>query len=310
MRVLIADEMHLSLLPMLQNKGFLFDYQPLITRKEILDVINNYEGLIIRSKTKVDVEFLDAASNLKFIARAGAGLDLIDIEETQRRKIEIFAANEGNRVAVAEHVIGMLLCLLNNIRVADAQVRQGVWLREENRGYELMNKTVVIIGYGNNGMATAERLKGFGCKVLAFDKFKSDFSDEFATESSMDQIFEEADVVSLHIPLTDETHKMVNQSYFDRFKKNIYFINAARGEIVELADLANCIESGKVRGACLDVLENEKLNKLTAEQKAAFDYLSKSDRVILTPHIAGWTHESYVRINEVMLQKIRQFLLK
>ncbi len=302
--------MHLSLLPMLQNKGFLFDYQPLITRKEILDVINNYEGLIIRSKTKVDVEFLDAASNLKFIARAGAGLDLIDIEETQRRKIEIFAANEGNRVAVAEHVIGMLLCLLNNIRVADAQVRQGVWLREENRGYELMNKTVVIIGYGNNGMATAERLKGFGCKVLAFDKFKSDFSDEFATESSMDQIFEEADVVSLHIPLTDETHKMVNQSYFDRFKKNIYFINAARGEIVELADLANCIESGKVRGACLDVLENEKLNKLTAEQKAAFDYLSKSDRVILTPHIAGWTHESYVRINEVMLQKIRQFLLK
>lgn len=310
MRVLIADEMHLSLLPMLQEEGLLFDYQPLISRKEILDVINNYEGLIIRSKTKVDVEFLDAATNLKFIARAGAGLDLIDIEETQRRNIEIFAANEGNRVAVAEHVIGMLLCLLNNIRIADAQVRQGVWLREENRGYELMGKTVAIIGYGNNGMATAERLKGFGCKVLAFDKFKSSFSDEFAAESSMEQVFEEADIVSLHIPLTDETHKMVNEAYFSRFKKNIYFINAARGEIVELADLAKCIESGKVRGACLDVLENEKLNKLTAEQKTTFDYLSKSDRVILTPHIAGWTHESYVRINEVMLQKIRQFLLK
>ncbi|MFN3849492.1 MAG: 2-hydroxyacid dehydrogenase [Spirosomataceae bacterium] len=310
MRVLIADEMHLSLLPMLQEEGLLFDYQPLISRKEILDVINNYEGLIIRSKTKVDVEFLDAATNLKFIARAGAGLDLIDIEETQRRNIEIFAANEGNRVAVAEHVIGMLLCLLNNIRIADAQVRQGVWLREENRGYELMGKTVAIIGYGNNGMATAERLKGFGCKVLAFDKFKSGFSDEFAAESSMEQVFEEADIVTLHIPLTDETHKMVNESYFSRFKKNIYFINAARGEIVELADLAKCIESGKVRGACLDVLENEKLNKLTTEQKTTFDYLSKSDRVILTPHIAGWTHESYFRINEVMLQKIRQFLLK
>lgn len=308
MKVLIADEMHLSLLPMLQNEGLLFDYYPLIKRNEILEIIANYEGLIIRSKTKVDEELLNAASNLKFIARAGAGLDLIDIEETQRRGIEIFAANEGNRVAVAEHVIGMLLCLLNNIRIADAQVRQCIWLREENQGYELMGKTVGIIGYGNNGMATAERLKGFGCNILAYDRFKSNFSDEFVTESSMQQIFEEADIVSLHIPLTDETNKLFSENYFEKFKKSIYLINAARGEIVALADLAKCLENGKVKGACLDVLENEKLSKLSDEQKTVFEYLTNSNRVILTPHIAGWTHESYVRINEVMIQKIRQFL--
>lgn len=308
MKVLIADEMHLSLLPMLQNEGLLFDYYPLIKRNEILEIITNYEGLVIRSKTKVDEELLNAASNLKFIARAGAGLDLIDIEETQRRCIEIFAANEGNRVAVAEHVIGMLLCLLNNIRIADAQVRQYIWLREENRGYELMGKTVGIIGYGNNGMATAERLKGFGCNILAYDRFKSNFSDEYVTESSMQQIFEEADIVSLHIPLTDETHKLFGEDYFDKFKKNIYLINAARGEIVVLSDLVKCLKNGKVKGACLDVLENEKLSKLSDEQKIVFEYLTNSNRVILTPHIAGWTHESYVRINEVMIQKIRQFL--
>lgn len=307
-KVLIADEMHLSLMPMLESIGLQPDYQPLIKRDAIIEILKNYEGLIIRSKTTVDKELLAHATNLKFIGRAGAGLDLIDTEETQRLGIEIFAANEGNRVAVAEHVIGMLLTLMNKIHLADRQVRQGVWLREENRGDELMGKTVGILGYGNNGKATAERLKAFGCRILAFDKFKSDFSDEFVEESTMQQIFEEADILSLHIPLTNETLKMVNTAFINQFHKKIYFINAARGEIVVLDDLVEALENGKVKGACLDVLENEKLSKLTPQQKTTFDKLASSNRVILTPHVAGWTHESYIRINEVLIEKIKRFL--
>ncbi len=295
---------------MLQSIGLEPDYQPLIKREGILEILKNYEGLIIRSKTKVNKEFLVNAPNLKFIGRAGAGLDLIDIDEAQRLEIEIFAANEGNRVAVAEHVVGMILCLLNKIHIADRQVRQGIWHREENRGYELMGKTVGIIGYGNNGKVTAERLKAFGCKVLAYDKFKTGFSDEFLEESTIEDIFNKVDILSLHTPLTDETFQMVNTEFINQFNKNIYLINAARGEIVVLDDLVEALESGKIKGACLDVLENEKLNKLSPEQKNTFDKLANSERVILTPHIAGWTHESYIRINEVLIEKIKGFLSK
>lgn len=302
--VLIADEMHLSLMPMLENLGYQPDYQPKITRSEIIEKLDTYVGLIIRSKTFVDAELLQNAQRLKFIGRAGAGLDLIDIEYVESRKITIFAANEGNRVAVAEHVLGMTLCLMNNILIADREVRNGVWQREKNRGYELMGKTVGIIGYGNNGSETAKRFKAFGCKVLAFDKYKKGFSDEFVEESSMDRIFEEADILSLHIPLTSDSNKWVNADFLSKFSKSIVLINAARGEIVSLSDLAESIENGKVRGACLDVLENEKLQKLTDEQKVVFEKLTASERVIFTPHIAGWTFESYVKINEVLIEKI------
>lgn len=302
--VLIADEMHLSLMPMLENLGYQPDYQPKITRSEIIEKLDNYVGLIIRSKTFVDAELLQNAQRLKFIGRAGAGLDLIDIEYVESRKITIFAANEGNRVAVAEHVLGMTLCLMNNILIADREVRNGVWQREKNRGYELMGKTVGIIGYGNNGSETGKRFKAFGCKVLAFDKYKKGFSDEFVEESSMDRIFEEADILSLHIPLTSDSNKWVNADFLSKFSKSIVLINAARGEIVSLSDLAESIENGKVRGACLDVLENEKLQKLSDEQKVVFEKLTASERVIFTPHIAGWTFESYVKINEVLIEKI------
>jgi D-3-phosphoglycerate dehydrogenase / 2-oxoglutarate reductase len=304
--VLIADEMHLSLMPMLENIGFVPDYKPNIKRQEIIDIIGDYVGLIIRSKTFVDVELLQNATKLKFIGRAGAGLDLIDIEVVKQKNIALFAANEGNRVAVAEHVIGVLLCLLNKILIADSQVRKGVWLREENRGYELMGKTVGIIGYGNNGSETAKRLKAFGCKVLAFDKFKTNFSDECVLESSMESIFEEADIVSLHIPLTDDSSKMVNTEYLSKFKKDIYLLNASRGEIVVLQDVVAALENGKIRGAGLDVLENEKLQKLSPEQQAIFEKLTLSDRVIFTPHVAGWTFESYIKINEVLIDKIKK----
>lgn len=306
--VLIADEMHLSIIQMLENIGYIPDYKPLIKRQEIIESIGKYEGLIIRSKTFVDEELLENANQLRFIARAGAGLDLIDNEVVSKRKIHLFSANEGNRVAVAEHIIGMLLCLMNNILIADRQVRNGIWLREANRGYELSGKTVGLIGYGNNGSETAKRLKAFDCKILAFDKFKTNFNDEFVEESSMDRIYEEADILTLHIPLTNETSMMVNSQYLNRFKKSIYFLNASRGEIVVLKDILAALENGKVRGACLDVLENEKIKKLTPEQQEVFDKITQSDRVILTPHIAGWTHESYVKINQVLVEKIGQLV--
>lgn len=306
--VLIADEMHLSIMPMLESIGYIADYKPQIKRQEIIDIIGNYEGLIIRSKTFVDEELLQNAHQLKFIGRAGAGLDLVDNEIVTRKNIKLFAANEGNRVAVAEHIIGMLLCLMNKILIADSQVRKGVWLREANRGYELSGKTVGLIGHGNNGSETAKRLKAFGCKILAFDKFKTDFSDDFVSESSMEIIFEEADILSIHIPLTDESSKMVNADYLSKFQKPIYLLNAARGEIVVLKDVVEALENGKIIGACLDVLENEKLQKLSFEQQAVFEKLTHSDRVILTPHIAGWTHESYIKINEVLIEKITQLV--
>lgn len=304
--VLIVDEMHVSLMPMLEKIGFIPDYQPKIKRQEIIDIMGNYEGLLIRSKTKVDEELLNNATQLKFIGRAGAGIDLIDEALAEEKGIIIFAANEGNRVAVAEHVIGMLLVLMNNLLIADRQVREGKWLREENRGYELMGKTIGIIGYGNNGTETAKRFSAFGCKVLAYDKYKSGFSDEYATEATMQDIFDKADVLSLHIPLKKETLQLVNHEFLDSFVNNIYFANASRGEIVVLDAVLEGLNSGKIRGACLDVLENEKLSQLNPQQKETFEQLIRSDKVILSPHIAGWTHESYVRINEVLIEKIQK----
>lgn len=303
--ILIADEMHPSLFAMLDEAGFAYDYQPKISRAELIPALAPFEGLIIRSKTTVDDELLSQAPNLRFIGRAGAGLDLIDLATVEQRGIAVFHAGEGNRDAVAEHTVGMLLALLANILKADREVRQGIWDREGNRGYELGSMTVGLIGYGNNGRATAQRLSGFGCRVLAYDKFLTNYGDKFAQEATQAQIMAEADIISLHIPLTDETRKMVNDAFIDQVAKPFYLNNIARGEIVSLAAVVRGLENGKLRGATLDVLENEKLAKLTPDQQAAFDYLRQSDRVVLTPHVGGWTHESYVRINEVLVRQIR-----
>lgn len=306
--ILIADEMHPSLFPMLEGAHVQFDYQPTINREGLLEQLARYEGLFIRSKTKVDASLLEAGPRLRFIGRAGAGLDLIDLAETSRRGIRVFHAGTGNRDAVAEHTVGMVLGLLANLFKADREVRRGVWDREGNRGYELGSLTWGIIGYGNNGSATARRLSGFGCRVLGYDKYRSGYGDAYAQEVSMEEIFSQADLVSLHIPLTAETRHMVNDEWIARFAKPFYFVNIARGEIASLSAIVRGLESGKIRGACLDVLENEKLQKLTPEQQAAFDYLRQSERVVLTPHVAGWTHESYVRINEVLVQQLQELL--
>jgi D-3-phosphoglycerate dehydrogenase / 2-oxoglutarate reductase len=304
-QILIADEMHPSLFAMLTQAGFSFVYEPKLTRAEIMTQIAPFEGLIIRSKTTVDEELLNHAPNLRYIGRAGAGLDLIDLQAISRRNIQVFHAGAGNRDAVAEHTVGLLLGLITNIVKADREVRNNIWDREGNRGYELGSMTVGIIGYGNNGQATAQRLSGFGCSVLCYDKFLTDYGNDFATAVSMEILMAESDVISLHIPLTDDTRGMINSDFIARVQKPFYLLNIARGEIVVLADVMQGLQNGKIRGAGLDVLENEKLAKLTPSQQAAFDYLRTSNRVILTPHVAGWTHESYVRINEVL---VKQFL--
>lgn len=304
MNILIVDDTHPSLFEMLKQAGFTYRYEPAFKRADILAHIADYEGLIIRSKTFIDEEILQKAPKLRFIARAGAGLDLIDIAAAEKRNIKVFAANEGNRDAVAEHAVGMLLGLFANIVKADREVRQGIWDREGNRGIELMGKTVGLIGYGFNGSATAQRLSGFGCNVLAYDKYLVNYGNAYAGEVSLEELMANAEVISLHVPLTEETRHLVNDEFIEQVAHPFFLLNVARGEIASLESVVNGLKSGKIRGACLDVLENEKLSKLTAAQQAAFDYLRTSDRVILTPHVAGWTQESYVKINEVLVKQI------
>ena len=307
-KILFVDSTHSILPDKLTKAGFICDYKPEINGNEIINIIPNYEGLVIRSKIKVDKSFIDKATNLKFIGRVGAGLENIDVEYAEKKGIKCFNSPEGNRDAVGEHAIGMLLCLLNNILKADTEVRKGLWIRENNRGTEIKGKTVSIIGYGNMGGAFAQRLKGFGAHVIAYDKYKFNYSDEYVTENTLNDIFEETDILSLHTPLTDETQFMINDHFINQFKKNIYLINTARGKVVKTDDLAKNIRSGKVIGAALDVLEYEQTsfeNLHSAEKlPETFEYLIKSDRVILTPHIAGWTNESNIKLSEFIADKI------
>ncbi|MFN8343708.1 MAG: 2-hydroxyacid dehydrogenase [Spirosomataceae bacterium] len=308
MTILIADDIHPSLFDMLRQAGCAYRYEPAFKRADILAHIADFDGLIIRSKTYIDEEVLERASKLRFIARAGAGLDLIDLSAAEKRNIQVFAANEGNRDAVAEHVVGMLLGLFANIVKADREVKQGIWEREGNRGIELMGKTVGLIGYGFNGSATAQRLSGFGCRVLAYDKYLVSYGNAHAQEASLETVMAEADIISLHVPLTEETRFMVNEEFIERVARPFFLINVARGEIVSTEAVVGGLQSGKIRGACLDVLANEKLNSLTPSQQTAFDYLCRSERVVLTPHVAGWTQESYIKINEALMKQIRPYL--
>jgi D-3-phosphoglycerate dehydrogenase len=309
MKILIADSMHPSLFTMLESQGWDYAYHPEYRREDIIRELPAFEGLFIRSKTFVDLEVMEPAKKLRFIARAGAGLDLIDLDVAKERGVEVFHAGEGNRDALAEHALGMLLGLLANIVKADKEVRNGIWDREGNRGVELMNKTVGLIGYGNNGGATAKRLSGFGCKVLAYDKYRDNYGDSYAQEASLEEIMQEADILSMHVPLTEETKYIINQKFIEDFPKPFYLMNLSRGKVANLTAVVEGLKSGKIIGACLDVLENEKFKTLTDEQQEVFDYLTSSSRVVLTPHIGGWTHESYVRINEVLMRQIKEWLI-
>jgi D-3-phosphoglycerate dehydrogenase len=303
-RILIADHLHPAFKIELQELGYVCDDLPMISRSEILEVLKNYSGIAVRTRFQVDRELIDAGLNLKFIARAGAGMDNVDYEYAKLKNISCINAPEGNRDAVAEHVIGMLLALINNLIKADSEVRNGIWDREGNRGWELKGKTVAIIGYGNTGQMLARKLSGFEVKVIAYDKYKTGFTSQYAEEVSMEQVVKQADILSFHIPLTYETKQIFNEEYLFHFKKPIILLNASRGEIVNTRVVLNGIRSGKINAAGLDVLQVEKFPALGEQEW--FKELKDCPNLILSPHVAGWTHESYRKISEVLAQKIKE----
>ena len=304
-KCLVVDPIHESLFPMLRDIGWEADIFPSLTRSEIRSKHEGYDGLIVRSKTIIDRDLLGEKPTIRFVGRAGAGLDNLDLRYLEEKKIKVIHAAEGNRDAVGEFTVGLLLSLMRFIPKADHEVKTKIWEREGNRGEEIKGKTVSIIGYGNMGQAFASRLAGFGCKILAYDKYKAGFATEFCQEVDMDRVFAETEILSLHIPLTTETRSMVNYDYLRHFKKDIILVNTARGEIIPLADLARALRQGKVRAAALDVLENEKLNEMTLIQQESFNYLRSKSNVIFTPHIAGWTVESHIKINVALVGKIK-----
>lgn len=306
MKILVLDENHPLLNQGLVDLGFELETDYSSTYEEILAKISAFDGLIIRSRIPIDANLLKAAKNLKFIGRIGAGLENIDQTVAKSLNIELFNAPEGNRDAVGEHAIGMLLMLMHRLKIADEEVRLGIWKREENRGDELMGKTVGIIGYGNMGKSFAQRLSGFGVKVICYDLLEN-LGDKNAQQVDLNELFEETDVLSLHTPQTTETLNMIDFEFLNSFKKPIYFINTARGKSVVTKDLVKCLKSGQILGACLDVHEYEKRSFESLETKdfpEDFQYLLSSNRVILSPHIAGWTIQSKEKLAKVILNKI------
>ena len=302
-KILIADHLHPAFKEEAEKLGYVCDDLPFLSREETFQILGDYTGIAIRTKFLIDKELIDAGSNLKFIARAGAGMDNVDEEYAISKGIACINAPEGNRDAVGEHVIGMLLSLLNNLRTGDQQIRDGIWDREANRGWELKGKTVAIIGYGNNGKSFAQKLSGFEVKVIAYDKYKTGFSDKYAEEVSMEQVVKFADVLSFHIPLTRETRRLFNEEYLFHFKKSIILINASRGEIVDTQALVGGLKSGKITGAGLDVLEVEKFPALS--EMPWYKELMNCEKVILSPHVAGWSVESYRKISEMLAEKLK-----
>lgn len=310
-KILCIDSNHSILHETLISKGFHCDLFWDQSTDELKKLLPNYEGIVIRSKFKITQQLIDCAPNLKCIGRVGAGMENIDVEYANSKGITCVSAPEGNRDAVGEHALGMLLMLLNNLKRADNEVRQGIWKRAENRGFEITGKTIGIIGYGNMGSAFAKRLQGFSCKVLVYDKYKTGFGNEFITEATLEQIHQEADIISIHTPLTDETTYLINDAFLSSCKKNIYIINTARGKSLNTADLVTHLKSGKVLGACLDVLEYESTsfeNIDTTTLPEPMQYLLKSEQVILTPHIAGWTHESNYKMSLIIADKMAKVL--
>ncbi len=308
-KILITETIHECIIPMLEDIGYEVHYKPKIDRQGILDTLENYTGIIIRSKTPADRELIAAGKNLKFLGRSGAGMDQVDMEFAKSQNIALLNAPEGNRDAVAEHVLGMLLNLINHMRKSDIEVRQRIWDREGNRGVELKHRTFGIIGYGFMGEAVSKRLTGFGCNVIAYDKYKKGYGSDLVEEVSLEEFQERADIVSFHVPLTPDTKFYVNDDFIEKFHKNIILINTSRGEIIPLQSLVKFLKSGKIIAAGLDVLENEKMAKLTESQDALMAELSTMENVLFTPHVGGWTVESYIKISETLGKKIKNLNL-
>lgn len=308
-KILFIDTAHPILQEELEKVGFHCDYFPEATKDELIQKAGDYIGFIIRSKIPLDEKILPKAHKLKFIARVGAGMENIDVPLAEKLGIICLNAPEGNRDAVAEQAIGMLLALMNHLIRVNTEVRNGIWIREGNRGLEIMGKTIAIIGYGNTGSAFARKLSGFGADIIAYDKYKTGFGNDFVREVQMKEVFEQADILSFHIPLADDTSYLFDKNYIEKFQKPFFLINTSRGKVVRTSDLVEALESGKVRGACLDVLEYEKFSfeSIQSDQlPEAFKKLIAMQNVILSPHIAGWTHESNRKMAEVLLRKIKK----
>lgn len=305
-KILFVDETHPVLNESFTKLGYICDFKPELLNSS--SDLSDYMGIIVRSKiiTKND---LQSAVNLKFVGRVGAGMENIDLEFAEQRGIKCFNAPEGSRDAVGEHTVSLLLALMNKIVSADAEVRKGIWNRNGNWGTEIKGKTIGIIGYGNMGSSFAEKISGFGVEVIAYDKYKFNYSSQFVTETDLETVFEKSDILSLHVPITEETHFMVDDAFLQKFKKPIVLLNTARGEVLKTTDLVENLKSGKVLGAGLDVLEYEKhaFEKLENLPKG-FQYLAESKNVVFSPHVAGWTDESYRKLAEVLFEKIREIL--
>lgn len=306
-KILHLDNNHEYLNDILTQNGFENIHNYTDSKEDIEKIISQYEGIILRSRFPIDKAFIDKATNLKFIARVGAGLENIDVEYADSKNIKLFNAAKGNSNAVGEHSLGMILSLMNHFKRANLEIVNNIWKREENRGFELENRTVAIIGYGNMGKSFAKKLKGFDCKVIFYDILPN-LEDENASQVTMNELFEDADVLSLHVPLTKETENLINQEFINNFKKNIWFLNTARGKCVVTKDVVNALKNGKIIAAGLDVLEYEKTSFENLEsENEDLNYLKYADNVILTPHIAGWTQESKLKLVKVIANQIIEF---